>query len=191
MKTLKFLAIFCLGALLFTGCEPSGNDNNGGNGGKKSLILVADKSTVYDNGIDAATFTLYYDGLIFHRCIKDFMIQGGDPQGTGFGDPGYSIAGEFTNNGFKNDLKHERGVLSMARSNDPDTAGSQFFIMHQDYPGLDNNYASFGRVLEGLEVVDAIAEQETDDSDKPLTPQVIKKITVETFGVEYPQSEKL
>ena len=133
----------------------------------------------------------FYDGLIFHRCIKNFMIQGGDPQGTGFGDPGYSIAGEFTNNGFQNDLKHERGVISMARSNDPNTAGSQFFIMHQDYPSLDNNYASFGKVLEGMEVVDAIAEQETDGSDKPLTPQVIKQIRVETFGVEYPESEKI
>lgn len=133
----------------------------------------------------------FYDGLIFHRCIKDFMIQGGDPQGTGFGDPGYSIAGEFTNNGFKNDLKHERGVLSMARGNEPDSAGSQFFIMHKDYPSLDNNYSSFGKVLEGMEVVDAIAEQETDGNDKPITPQVIKKITVETFGVEYPKAEKL
>lgn len=133
----------------------------------------------------------FYDGLIFHRCIKDFMIQGGDPQGTGMGDPGYSIAGEFTNNGFKNDLKHERGVLSMARAKAPDTAGSQFFIMHQDYPSLDNEYASFGKVIEGMEVVDAIATQETDGNDKPLTPQVIKKITVETFGVEYPKSEKL
>lgn len=133
----------------------------------------------------------FYDGLIFHRCIEGFMIQGGDPEGTGMGGPDYSIAGEFTNNGFKNDLKHERGVLSMARATAPDTAGSQFFIMHKDEPRLDGDYATFGKVLEGLEVVDAIATQETDDSDKPITPQVIKKIRVETFDVEYPASEKI
>ena len=133
----------------------------------------------------------FYDGLIFHRCIKDFMIQGGDPEGTGMGGPDYAIAGEFTSNGFKNDLKHERGVISMARSNAPDSAGSQFFIMVADNESLDGNYASFGKVTEGMDVVDAIVANETDENDKPLKDQVMKKVSVETFGVDYPEAEKI
>ncbi len=132
----------------------------------------------------------FYDGVIFHRVIPGFMIQGGDPKGMGTGGPGYSIKGEFTRNGFKNDLKHERGVLSMARSMMPNSAGSQFFIMHKNSPHLDGQYASFGKVLEGMEVVDAIANTRRGPNDKPVTPQVMKKVTVETFGVEYPEPEK-
>ena len=133
----------------------------------------------------------FYDGLIFHRVIKGFMIQGGDPEGTGMGGPGYSIKGEFSSNGFKNDLKHTEGVLSMARSMFPDSAGSQFFVMHKTSPHLDGDYAAFGKVIEGMEVVNAIAEVDTDFSDRPRTPQVMKTVTVETFGVDYPEPEKL
>ena len=132
----------------------------------------------------------FYDGVIFHRVIPGFMIQGGDPKGVGIGGPGYSIKGEFSSNGFKNDLKHERGVLSMARTMAPNSAGSQFFIMHENSPHLDRQYAAFGKVIEGIEVVDKIASVRTDYNDKPRTPQVMKKVTVETFGVEYPEPEK-
>lgn len=132
----------------------------------------------------------FYDGLIFHRVIKNFMIQGGDPEGTGMGGPGYSIPGEFAQNGFANDLKHTAGVLSMARSMHPDSAGSQFFIMHKDSPHLDGAYAAFGKVTEGLEAVNKIAETETDFSDHPIEPQVIDTVTVETFGETYPEPEK-
>ena len=133
----------------------------------------------------------FYDGLIFHRVIRGFMIQGGDPQGTGMGGPGYSIKGEFTKNGFKNPLKHSRGVLSMARSMRPNSAGSQFFIMHAAAPHLDGDYAAFGKVVEGLEAVDRIADTAVDYNDRPRTEQKMKKVTVDTFGVEYPQPEKL
>ena len=132
----------------------------------------------------------FYDGLIFHRVISGFMIQGGDPQGRGDGGPGYSIRGEFTANGFKNDLKHSRGVLSMARTMAPNSAGSQFFIMHEDSPHLDGQYAAFGKIIEGLDVVDKIANTRVDYNDRPRVPQVMKKVTVETFGVEYPEPEK-
>ena len=132
----------------------------------------------------------FYDGVIFHRVIPGFMIQGGDPKGTGVGGPGYSIRGEFSSNGFKNDLKHSRGVLSMARTMAPNSAGSQFFIMHADAPHLDDQYAAFGRVTEGIEAVDHICDVRTDWNDKPRIPQVMKKVTVETFGVEYPEPEK-
>jgi len=132
----------------------------------------------------------FYDGVIFHRVIKGFMLQGGDPDGTGMGGPGYSIAGEFTSNGFKNDLKHEPGVLSMARTMMPNSAGSQFFIMHQTSPHLDGDYAAFGKVIEGMDVVNKIAEIPTDWSDRPMEEQKMKKVTVETFGVEYPEPEK-
>ena len=132
----------------------------------------------------------YYDGLIFHRVIRGFMIQGGCPQGTGMGGPGYSIKGEFSQNGFKNDLKHTEGVLSMARSMMPNSAGSQFFIMHKDAPHLDGAYAAFGKVTEGMDVVNKIAEERTDYSDRPLKTQKIKSMTVDTFGVEYPEPEK-
>ena len=128
----------------------------------------------------------YYDGICFHRVIPGFMIQGGDPSGNGTGGPGYTIKGEFTSNGFKNALKHTRGVLSMARTMMPNSAGSQFFIMHQNSPHLDGQYAAFGKVIEGIETVDAIAETDTDWSDRPLEEQVMRTVTVETFGVEYP-----
>ena len=133
----------------------------------------------------------FYNGLIFHRVISGFMIQGGDPEGSGMGGPGYSIKGEFTSNGFKNDLKHTAGVLSMARSMFPDSAGSQFFLMHKDSPHLDGDYAAFGKVIEGMEVVNKIAETETDYNDRPLKPQIMKTVTVETFGTDYPEPEKL
>ena len=133
----------------------------------------------------------FYDGLIFHRVIKGFMIQGGDPEGTGMGGPDYSIRGEFAQNGFPNDLKHTAGVLSMARSMHPDSAGSQFFIMHKTSPHLDGAYAAFGKVIEGMENVNKIAETATDYNDRPLEEQRIKTVTVDTFGVEYPEPEKL
>ena len=132
----------------------------------------------------------FYDGLIFHRVIKGFMIQGGCPQGTGMGGPGYCIKGEFSSNGFPNTLKHTPGVLSMARTMAPDTAGSQFFLMHETSPHLDGEYAAFGKVIEGLDIVDKIASVRTDYSDRPLKKQVIKSMTVDTFGVDYPEPEK-
>ncbi len=132
----------------------------------------------------------FYDGVIFHRVIPGFMIQGGDPKGIGVGGPGYTIRGEFTSNGFKNDLKHDRGVLSMARTMAPNSAGSQFFIMHEDSPHLDGQYAAFGKLIEGIEEVDKICDVRTDYNDKPRIPQVMKKVTVDTFGVEYPEPVK-
>lgn len=132
----------------------------------------------------------FYDGLIFHRIIAGFMIQGGDPEGSGMGGPGYSIKGEFNTNGFQNDLKHTKGVLSMARAQHPDSAGSQFFIMHKNAPHLDGQYAAFGKVTEGMDIVNAIAETATDYSDRPLEPQVIKSMTVELFGESYPEPKK-
>ena len=133
----------------------------------------------------------YYDGLIFYRVIAGFMIQGGCPNGNGMGGPGYSIKGEFSQNGFKNTLKHTEGVLSMARAMNPNSAGSQFFIMHQNSPHLDGQYAAFGKLVEGLDVVDSIAQVGTDWSDRPMVPQIIESMTVETFGVEYPEPEKM
>ena len=133
----------------------------------------------------------YYNGLIFHRVIQGFMLQGGCPDGTGMGGPGYEIKGEFSSNGFKNDLKHTPGVLSMARTMIPDSGGSQFFIMHETSPHLDGDYAGFGKVTEGMDVVNRIAETETDFQDRPLKPQVMKEVTVECFGVEYPEPEKM
>ena len=132
----------------------------------------------------------FYDGVIFHRVIPGVMIQGGDPQGTGTGGPGYSIRGEFTSNRFLNELKHTRGVLSMARTMDPNSAGSQFFIMHEDAPHLDGQYAAFGKVIEGMEAVDKIAATRTNYNDKPRINQTMKKVTVETFGVDYPEPVK-
>lgn len=129
----------------------------------------------------------FYDGVIFHRVIAGFMIQGGDPKGIGVGGPGYCIKGEFSANGVKNDLKHQRGVLSMARTQVPDSAGSQFFVMHADADYLDGQYAAFGKVIEGMDVIDAIASVRTDFRDKPLKEQKMKKVTAETFGMEYPE----
>ena len=133
----------------------------------------------------------YYDGLIFHRVIPGFMIQGGCPDGTGMGGPGYSIKGEFTGNGFQNNLVHDRGVLSMARTMAPDSAGSQFFVMVEKAPHLDGQYAAFGKVIEGMEVADAIVNAKRDWNDKPRQPQRMKKVTVDTFGVDYPEPEKV
>lgn len=132
----------------------------------------------------------FYNGLIFHRVIRGFMIQGGDPEGTGMGGPGYSIKGEFSANGVTNTLKHTAGVLSMARSMDPDSAGSQFFIMHKNAPHLDGQYAAFGKVTEGMDAVNKIAETDTDYTDRPLKPQVMQSVNVETFGIDYPEPEK-
>lgn len=133
----------------------------------------------------------YYNGLCFHRVIYGFMIQGGCPEGTGMGGPGYTIKGEFSGNGFENNLNHTEGVISMARAMNPDSAGSQFFIMHKNAPHLDGSYAAFGKVIEGMDVVNAIAECDTDFRDKPLDPQVMKTVTAETFGVEYDEPEKV
>lgn len=132
----------------------------------------------------------FYDGLIFHRVIRGFMIQGGCPDGNGTGGPGYNIKGEFSQNGFTNDLKHEKGVLSMARAMAPNSAGSQFFIMHETSPHLDGSYAAFGKIIEGQDIVDKIAEVSTDYSDRPRADQVMKKVTVDTQGVDYPEPEK-
>ena len=133
----------------------------------------------------------FYDGLIFHRIISGFMIQGGDPDGTGMGGPGYSIKGEFSYNGVDNNLKHSRGVLSMAHAQHPDSAGSQFFIMHANAPHLDGQYAAFGKLIEGEDVLDSIASVDTDWNDRPRKPQVMKTVTVETFGVDYDEPETL
>lgn len=133
----------------------------------------------------------FYNGLLFHRVIYGFMIQGGDPQGTGMGGPGYSIKGEFTSNRFNNTLKHSRGVLSMARSMMPNSAGSQFFIMHNDSPHLDGQYASFGKIIEGIEIIDEIASCQTDYNDRPLQPQIMKTVSVECFEQDYPEPIKM
>ena len=149
------------------------------NGKKIKIELYPEIAPISCENFEKLVKQGFYDGLTFHRVIPGFMIQGGCPNGTGTGGPGWTIKGEFSSNGVKNDLKHTRGVLSMARSMMPDSAGSQFFIMHDDAPHLDGNYAAFGKVVEGMEVVDKIAECETDYSDKPTTPQVMKKVTIE------------
>lgn len=133
----------------------------------------------------------FYDGVIFHRVIPGFMIQGGDPEGTGMGGPDYSIKGEFSMNGFKNELKHDKGIISMARTMNPDSAGSQFFIMVAKAPHLDGQYAAFGKVIEGIEEADRIVKEKRDYNDKPKVDQKMKKVTVDTFGVEYPEPEKI
>ena len=132
----------------------------------------------------------FYNGLNFHRVIRGFMLQGGCPDGNGMGGPGYTIKGEFAHNGFKNDLKHTEGVLSMARSMMPNSAGSQFFIMHKAAPHLDGEYAAFGKIIEGMDVVNKIAAEQTNPNDRPIIPQVMQSVTVETFGVTYPEPEK-
>jgi peptidyl-prolyl cis-trans isomerase B (cyclophilin B) len=161
------------------------------NGGiiRAELYPETAPQSVY-NFIDLAAHN-FYDGLIFHRVIKGFMIQGGCPEGTGTGGPGYCIKGEFLFNGVDNPVKHKRGVLSMARSSSPNSAGSQFFIMHQDAPHLDKQYAAFGKVIEGMEVVDAIASARCDGNDRPMTDIVIKTITVDTKGQTYPEPKHL
>ena len=161
------------------------------NGGVMSAELYPDIAPNTVNNFISLVQKGFYDGVGFHRIIPGFMIQGGDPQGTGMGGPGYSIKGEFTANGFQNTLKHARGVLSMARTMMPNSAGSQFFIMHAKAPHLDNQYAAFGKLIEGLEVLDQIADTPCDFSDRPKTPQVMKRVTVDCFGVDYPAPETI
>lgn len=161
------------------------------NGKQIVLELYPDIAPNTVNNFIALANAGFYNGLIFHRVIRGFMIQGGCPKGTGTGGPGYGIFGEFVQNGFNNTLKHTRGVISMARAMAPNSAGSQFFIMHADAPHLDGAYAAFGKVTEGLDVVDEIADQYTDFSDRPYEKQVIKSITVDTFGITYPAPEKI
>ena len=159
-------------------------------GGKMVAELYPEVATNTVNNFISLIKKGFFDGLIFHRVIPGFMIQGGDPQGTGMGGPGYEIPGEFTANGFQNDLKHDRGVLSMARSSNPDSAGSQFFIMVDPAPHLDGQYAAFGKVIEGMEVADAIVSTPTGWGDKPKTPQRMKTVTVDTQGQDYPEPKK-
>ena len=161
------------------------------NGGEFKAELYPEIAPNTVNNFISLVSKGFYDGLIFHRVISGFMIQGGDPDGVGTGGPGYSIKGEFNANGFKNELKHDKGVLSMARAMNPNSAGSQFFVMHENSPHLDGQYAAFGKVIEGQDVVDAIATVRTDWNDKPREPQVMEKVTVETFGVEYPEPERV
>ena len=161
------------------------------NGDKMVAELYPEIAPISVNNFISLINKGYYDGLIFHRVIKGFMIQGGCPDGTGMGGPGYTIKGEFAQNGFENNLKHTEGVLSMARAMHPDSAGSQFFIMHKTSPHLDGAYAAFGKVIEGMDVVNAIAETATDWNDRPLEEQKIKSITVDTFGVDYPEPETM
>ena len=161
------------------------------NGDVMKAELYPDIAPISVNNFISLINKGYYDGLIFHRVIRGFMIQGGCPQGTGMGGPGYSIKGEFAQNGFKNDLNHTEGVLSMARSMMPNSAGSQFFIMHKTSPHLDGAYAAFGKITEGMDIVNKIAETPTDYSDRPLEDQRIKSMTVDTFGVDYPEPEKM
>lgn len=160
-------------------------------GGKIVAELYPEVAPITVNNFISLAGKGFYDGLIFHRVIPGFMIQGGCPDGSGMGGPGWQIKGEFTQNRFPNDLKHDRGVLSMARAMDPNSAGSQFFIMVEQAPHLDGQYASFGKVIEGMEVADAIVSTKRDWNDKPRQPQRMKKVTVETFGVDYPEPEKL
>ena len=161
------------------------------NGGVIKAELYPEKAPNTVNNFLSLVSKGFYDGLTFHRVIEGFMIQGGDPAGNGTGGPGYSIAGEFRMNGFAaNDVKHLRGVLSMARSMMPNSAGSQFFIMHENASHLDGQYAAFGKVTEGMDVVDAIASVRTDMRDRPIEPQVIKRMTAETFGTEYPEPKR-
>ena len=165
-----------------------------GIGEPKNMSAIAKELSVTVGTLTIAMNSLvkkgYYDGLIFHRVIEGFMIQGGCPDGTGMGGPGYSIKGEFAQNGFANELAHTEGVLSMARAMHPDSAGSQFFIMHKAAPHLDGAYAAFGKIIEGMDIVNKIAETDTDYSDRPLDEQKMKKVTVDTMGTEYPEPEK-
>ena len=161
------------------------------NGGKIQLELDAKAAPITVENFLKLVKDGFYDGLTFHRVIPGFMIQGGCPDGTGMGGPGYSIKGEFAGNGFANNLIHDRGVLSMARTMAPDSAGSQFFVMVEKAPHLDGQYAAFGKVIEGMEVADAIVSTKRDWNDKPRQPQRMKKVTVDTFGVDYPEPEKV
>lgn len=160
------------------------------NGGVMKAELYPDAAPNTVNNFISLVKKGFYDGLTFHRVIPGFMIQGGDPKGSGVGGPDYSIKGEFKSNGFDNPLLHDRGVLSMARTMAPNSAGSQFFVMHENSPHLDGQYAAFGKVIDGVEVVDEICKVRTDYNDKPREPQVMKKVTVDTMGVDYPEPEK-
>lgn len=160
-------------------------------GGKIVAELYPDLAPISVNNFISLVKKGFYDGLIFHRVISGFMIQGGDPQGIGIGGPGYCIGGEFAMNGFKNDLQHERGVLSMARTNMPNSAGSQFFVMVAPASYLDGSYAGFGKVTEGMDVVDEIVNARRDRNDKPYDDQRMAKVTVDTFGVDYPEPAKM
>lgn len=159
-------------------------------GGEIEIELYPNKASNTVNNFIALIEDDFYDGLIFHRVIPDFMIQGGDPEGTGMGDPGYSIKGEFSSNDFDNDLKHEPGILSMARSQDPDSAGSQFFIVTGDGSHLDGDYAAFGKVIDGMDVVEDIEAEETDNNDKPKTDQIIESMSVDLNGYQAEEPEK-
>lgn len=161
------------------------------NGGIMKAELYPEIAPITVNNFISLIKKGFYDGVIFHRVIPGFMIQGGDPEGSGMGGPGYSIKGEFKGNGVDNNLKHARGVLSMARSMNPNSAGSQFFIMVEDSPHLDGQYAAFGKVTEGLDVADKIVSTKTDFRDRPYEEQIMEKVTVDTQGVEYPEPEKL
>lgn len=161
------------------------------NGDIIKLELYPDIAPVSVNNFISLIHKNFYDGLIFHRVIRGFMLQGGCPNGTGMGGPGYSIKGEFAQNNVENPLKHTEGVLSMARAMHPDSAGSQFFIMHKNSPHLDGSYAAFGKVIEGMDVVNKIAECKTDRDDRPLEPQIMKTVVADTFGVTYPEPEKI
>lgn len=161
------------------------------NGDVMKAELYPDIAPITVNNFISLIKKGYYDGLIFHRVINGFMIQGGCPDGTGMGGPGYSIRGEFSSNGYENNLKHTEGVLSMARSMHPNSAGSQFFIMHKTSPHLDGAYAAFGKIIEGMDIVDKIATCQTDYTDRPLEKQQIQSITVDCFGATYPEPDKL
>ena len=161
------------------------------NGDIMKAELYPDIAPISVNNFISLASNGFYDGLIFHRVINGFMIQGGCPDGTGMGGPGYCIRGEFARNGVVNELKHTPGVLSMARAMSPNSAGSQFFIMHKTAPHLDGSYAAFGKIIEGMDVVNSIAEVDTDYSDRPMEEQKIKSMTADTFGVDYPEPEKM
>jgi peptidyl-prolyl cis-trans isomerase B (cyclophilin B) len=206
------MVFVCVILTIIGGCNTSGEVQTGETETKKSVQVIEENPivTITMENNDEIKVELYpniapntvnnfitlaesgfYDGVIFHRVIPGFMIQGGDPDGTGTGGPDYSIKGEFTSNGFENKVKHERGVISMARTQEPDSAGSQFFIMVADASSLDGDYAAFGKVTEGMEAVDRIVDVKTDQQDKPLEDQKIKQVTVETFGIEYPEPKKV
>ncbi|WP_226666541.1 peptidylprolyl isomerase [Metabacillus litoralis] len=213
MKSKQFVFFVLIFIIILGGCGTAKNDTtSNSNGSTKPTQKIEDnpivtivmenneeiKMELYPNTAPNTVNNFislvesgFYDGLIFHRVIPDFMIQGGDPEGIGTGGPGYGIKGEFKENGFENDLKHERGIISMARSQAPDSAGSQFFIMVADSSSLDGNYAAFGKVTEGMDTVDSIVNVKTDKADKPLEEQKMKKVTVETFGIDYPEPEKI
>jgi len=218
LKFFHWLSIFTL-FIFITGCGTSSSQNTTGNEGnestnqEKNFMEDVDKNPIVTIVMDNAeeikielfpkiapnTVTNfislinqeYYDGVIFHRVIPGFMIQGGDPDGTGMGGPDYSIAGEFSSNGFPNSLLHEEGIISMARTNDPNSAGSQFFIMVDAAPHLDGDYAAFGKVIEGMDIVHSIVSTKRDSQDKPLEDQKMKKVMVETFGYDYKEPKKI